>query len=167
MSMCVYNSQPHTPHHQSNHTHHNTHTQHTHTQHNTNKQHKHTQIVREYINKHSGYEINTEGDSFSIAFLDVPRAVLFCLNVQQRLLETNWPQEVLRLPTCKPVCVFVWVCVCVFCACVMGGGFVCVVCVVGSFVCMVVYVHHIIHHTTPTHTTHPHKTPLIGLRCPA
>lgn len=66
-----------------------------------------SQIVREYINKHSGYEINTEGDSFSIAFLDVPRAVLFCLDVQQRLLETNWPPEVLRLPTCKPVRWFV------------------------------------------------------------
>lgn len=59
--------------------------------------------MREYINKHSGYEINTEGDSFSIAFLDVQRAVLFCLDVQHRLLETNWPPEVLQLPTCKPV----------------------------------------------------------------
>ena len=56
--------------------------------------------MREGIAKHGGYEINTEGDAFHIAFAGVPQAVLFCMESQYRLLDTAWPREVLKLPAC-------------------------------------------------------------------
>lgn len=63
----------------------------------------HDQVMREAIAKHNGYEIITEGDSFSIAFTSVAAAVSFCLDTQYRLLETSWPKRVLRPSACKPV----------------------------------------------------------------
>ena len=57
-------------------------------------------MIREGIAKHNGYEINTEGDAFHIAFATVPQALLFTMETQYRLLDTAWPQEVLRLPAC-------------------------------------------------------------------
>lgn len=70
----------------------------------------HDTIFRECLSAYNGYEINTEGDSFHCAFADVPSAVVFCLEVQQRLLESKWPPSVLRLPACNRVrvigCVF-------------------------------------------------------------
>ena len=41
-------------------------------------------MIREGIAKHGGYEINTEGDAFHIAFTTVPQAVLFCMEAQYR-----------------------------------------------------------------------------------
>ncbi|KIY96019.1 adenylate cyclase [Monoraphidium neglectum] len=63
----------------------------------------HDSIMREGIAKHGGYEIITEGDSFTIAFTTVHAASSFCLGVQYRLLETSWPRRVLRLRSCRPV----------------------------------------------------------------
>lgn len=34
--------------------------------------------------KFDGYEINTEGDAFHIAFVDVTKAVMFCMETQYR-----------------------------------------------------------------------------------
>lgn len=59
--------------------------------------------MREGIAQNRGYEIGTEGDSFHIAFCSVPEAVCFCMEAQMRLLETNWPREVLKLGPCKTV----------------------------------------------------------------
>lgn len=59
--------------------------------------------MREGIAKHGGYEINTEGDSFQIAFTNVADAVLFCMDAQYRLLDTDWPKEVLKLAGCREV----------------------------------------------------------------
>ena len=42
------------------------------------------QVLREGIQVHNGYEINTEGDSFHIAFMDVVEAINFCMEVQYR-----------------------------------------------------------------------------------
>ncbi len=42
------------------------------------------QVMREGIRVHGGYEINTEGDSFHIAFMDVVEAINFCMEVQYR-----------------------------------------------------------------------------------
>lgn len=61
------------------------------------------QVIREGIAKHSGYEINTEGDAFHIAFASVAQAVLFSMETQYRLLDTAWPREVLKLPSCGKV----------------------------------------------------------------
>lgn len=63
----------------------------------------HDAIFRECLSEFNGYEINTEGDSFHCAFADMPSAVVFCLEVQQRLLESKWPPSVLRLPACNRV----------------------------------------------------------------
>jgi class 3 adenylate cyclase len=60
-------------------------------------------VIREGITKHSGYEINTEGDAFHIAFKTVVEAVNFCMEAQHRLLETPWTRDVLRLPPCREV----------------------------------------------------------------
>lgn len=62
-----------------------------------------SQVIREHIARHGGYEINTEGDSFHIAFSSVAQAVFFAMDTQYRLLETNWPKEVLKLPDCGVV----------------------------------------------------------------
>ena len=60
------------------------------------------QIIREGIQKNSGYEISTEGDAFAIAFLHVHTAVVFAMDTQYRLTDTMWPKEVLKLPSCGP-----------------------------------------------------------------
>ena len=60
-------------------------------------------VIREHIARHGGYEINTEGDSFHIAFSSVAQAVFFAMDTQYRLLETNWPREVLKLSDCGEV----------------------------------------------------------------
>lgn len=59
------------------------------------------QILREGIGVHGGYEINTEGDAFHIAFPRVAEAILFCLDAQYTLLDVKWPKELLRLSSCK------------------------------------------------------------------
>lgn len=41
-------------------------------------------MIREGIRVHGGYEINTEGDSFHIAFMDVVEAINFCMEIQYR-----------------------------------------------------------------------------------
>lgn len=63
----------------------------------------HDTVMREGIAKHSGYEIITEGDAFQVAFVTVHQAVLFCQETQYRLLESVWPREVLKLPSCNEV----------------------------------------------------------------
>lgn len=59
--------------------------------------------MRDLIAAHGGYEINTEGDAFHVAFKDVARAVHFCMEVQYQMMELEWPKEVLRLPECREV----------------------------------------------------------------
>lgn len=61
------------------------------------------QVIREYIQKYHGYEIFTEGDSFAVAFVNVYSAVMFAMDVQDRLTHTPWGNEVLRLPSCGTV----------------------------------------------------------------
>ncbi|EIE20201.1 hypothetical protein COCSUDRAFT_67530 [Coccomyxa subellipsoidea C-169] len=63
----------------------------------------HDTVLREAIAKHGGYEINTEGDSFHVAFKSVVEAIGFCMDAQYKLLETPWTRDVLRLPTCREV----------------------------------------------------------------
>lgn len=66
-------------------------------------QEMHDSLIRELIGRFHGYEINTEGDAFHVAFKDVQAAVLFCMEVQYQMLELEWPREVLRLGPCKEV----------------------------------------------------------------
>ena len=45
---------------------------------------EHLQVMREGIAAHGGYEINTEGDAFHIAFVTVAQAVSFAMEAQVR-----------------------------------------------------------------------------------
>lgn len=64
-----------------------------------------TQTLRESIALHNGYEVATQGDSFFVVFPRVADAVQWAMSVQWRLLQTNWPKAVYRLPACHKVCV--------------------------------------------------------------
>ena len=61
------------------------------------------QLLHEGIAKFNGYEINTEGDSFQIAFTSVAAAVQVAMETQVCLLDSDWPKDVLKLPACGQV----------------------------------------------------------------
>ncbi len=61
------------------------------------------QLLHEGIAKFNGYEINTEGDSFHIAFTSVAAAVQVAMETQVQLLDSDWPKDVLKLPACGQV----------------------------------------------------------------
>jgi len=63
----------------------------------------HDTLLRELIVRHGGYEINTEGDAFHIAFKDISAASKFCLDVQYQMMDQEWPREVLKLSCCQEV----------------------------------------------------------------
>eukprot|EP00727_Mastigamoeba_balamuthi_P005515 m51a1_g1583 putative adenylate cyclase (897) ;mRNA; f:118841-122058 len=56
----------------------------------------HDDIARTALREDGGYEVKTEGDSFMLAFRTPLSAVRWCTKVQQRLLEADWPEELLR-----------------------------------------------------------------------
>lgn len=66
-------------------------------------QEAHDALLRDLIAAYGGYEINTEGDAFHVAFKDVATAVHFCMEVQYQMMEVEWPKEVLKLPECREV----------------------------------------------------------------
>lgn len=66
-------------------------------------QEAHDNLIRDAISAHRGYEINTEGDAFHIAFTSIGAAVCFCMEVQYQMLDVEWPRQVLRLPECKEI----------------------------------------------------------------
>ena len=49
---------------------------------------KHNDIMREYLLKHSGYEVKTEGDAFMVAFADPVSAMRWCLEIQLQVRAT-------------------------------------------------------------------------------
>lgn len=61
------------------------------------------QLLRDNIEQFGGYEVQTQGDSFVIAFASVLAAVNFCTETQYDLLHLQWPNRVLQLPSCRPV----------------------------------------------------------------
>ncbi|QDZ25959.1 adenylate cyclase [Chloropicon primus] len=63
----------------------------------------HDHVMRDALDEFSGYEIETEGDSFHCAFERATQAVLFCERVQSDLLKHDWPAEVLALPGLKGI----------------------------------------------------------------
>jgi class 3 adenylate cyclase len=63
----------------------------------------HDAVIRKHLTFHAGYEINTQGDAFEIAFHSVEAAICFCLKVQQELLDIKWQREALALPTAARV----------------------------------------------------------------
>eukprot|EP00755_Sulcionema_specki_P015477 Sspe_Gene.59506::Locus_32681_Transcript_2_2_Confidence_1.000_Length_3088::g.59506::m.59506 len=61
----------------------------------------HDRVLREAIAVHNGYEVKTIGDSFMVAFDTAVDAVLFALSVQEALVQTKWPDEILDHPLCQ------------------------------------------------------------------
>ena len=54
----------------------------------------HTSILRNLMELHNGYEVKNEGDAFMVAFGDVCDAMEWCMAVQLKLLEANWPGSI-------------------------------------------------------------------------
>jgi len=61
----------------------------------------HHTIIRRIVCKHNAYEVKTNGDCFMIACQDSEVAVRVCNEIQQALLEADWPEKLLALPSCK------------------------------------------------------------------
>ncbi|PRP83198.1 hypothetical protein PROFUN_09362 [Planoprotostelium fungivorum] len=57
----------------------------------------HNRILRRNISIFGGYEVKTEGDSFMVAFSDASKAVIFCLHVQEDLVDAKWPEDIMNL----------------------------------------------------------------------
>jgi len=53
----------------------------------------HQQILRDSFAKHDGHEIDTQGDSFFVAFRRAKDAVAAAIACQRRLAEHTWPDE--------------------------------------------------------------------------
>ncbi|KXZ51311.1 hypothetical protein GPECTOR_13g798 [Gonium pectorale] len=63
----------------------------------------HHNCMRRTAVRYNGYESQTEGDSFIIAFHYADDAAHFALAVQAALLEEPWPPELLEQEKCRPV----------------------------------------------------------------
>ncbi|KAL2443683.1 Adenylate cyclase [Exophiala dermatitidis] len=59
----------------------------------------HDQMIRHLTEVNQGYEVKQNGDGFMIAFPTATAAVQFCLDVQEQLLDGNWPRAILKLPS--------------------------------------------------------------------
>ena len=63
----------------------------------------HDEILRSHIVAFDGYEVDTEGDAFRIAFPDFRSATGFCFAVQEELMWFPWPAHISRLPGAGPM----------------------------------------------------------------
>jgi class 3 adenylate cyclase/Tfp pilus assembly protein PilF len=61
----------------------------------------HNELVRGTVTEFGGQEVKTEGDSFMIVFQSAFRAVLWCLAVQERLMDLAWPEKLLSHPVAQ------------------------------------------------------------------
>lgn len=58
----------------------------------------HNDLIRSSFAPFGGYEVKTEGDAFMIAFSNTIKAVRWCVQTQEKLLQANWPQELYSHP---------------------------------------------------------------------
>ncbi|KAK9811314.1 hypothetical protein WJX72_001645 [[Myrmecia] bisecta] len=65
----------------------------------------HDNILRGLLRQYCGYEVTTEGDSFTLAFHDAVDAVCWCLHAQQGLLRARWPVKLALHPAAATVCI--------------------------------------------------------------
>ncbi|KAL4402878.1 cysteinyl-tRNA synthetase [Malassezia pachydermatis] len=63
----------------------------------------HNLLLRRQLRSIGGYEVKTEGDAFMVSFESVSAALLWCFSVQLRLLNVDWPQEILDTEQAHPV----------------------------------------------------------------
>lgn len=55
---------------------------------------RHDELLRQSWSAHGGVEVNTEGDSFFVAFRSAADAVAACVDAQSRLAAEPWPSDV-------------------------------------------------------------------------
>ncbi|KAJ2906050.1 adenylate cyclase [Zalerion maritima] len=55
----------------------------------------HNEIMRRGLRQVGGYEVKTEGDAFMVSFPTATSALLWCFEIQKKLLKADWPAEVL------------------------------------------------------------------------
>jgi serine/threonine protein kinase len=58
----------------------------------------HDAVMRTALRKHGGYEVKTEGDAFMVAFPQPSQGIRFCLEVQRKLHDHPWSEELLTTP---------------------------------------------------------------------
>lgn len=63
----------------------------------------HNTIMRRQLRIVGGYEVKTEGDAFMVSFPSPTSALLWCFNVQNQLLNEEWPSEILGTNECCEV----------------------------------------------------------------
>ena len=54
----------------------------------------HNDIMRRQLRIFGGYEVKTEGDAFMVTFPTPIGALVWCLSVQLKLLDAQWPEEI-------------------------------------------------------------------------
>ncbi|AMD22782.1 HHR013Cp [Eremothecium sinecaudum] len=57
----------------------------------------HNNIMRKKLRVFGGYEVKTEGDAFMVAFPTPISALVWCLTIQMKLLQVEWPEEIASL----------------------------------------------------------------------
>mmetsp|Transcript_24881 Transcript_24881/g.78734 ORF Transcript_24881/g.78734 Transcript_24881/m.78734 type:complete len:1756 (+) Transcript_24881:378-5645(+) len=63
----------------------------------------HHSILRHYLPTFSGFEVTTEGDSFTVVFHEPQDALAWCCQVQAALMDVEWPDELLTLGPDGPI----------------------------------------------------------------
>ena len=61
---------------------------------------QHNEIIRRTAAAHGGYEVKVIGEAFMLAFAKGSDAVEFGLAVQCKLLDAEWPEELMELDSC-------------------------------------------------------------------
>eukprot|EP01004_Peranema_trichophorum_P002809 NODE_1839_length_1786_cov_25.262177_g1559_i0.p1 GENE.NODE_1839_length_1786_cov_25.262177_g1559_i0~~NODE_1839_length_1786_cov_25.262177_g1559_i0.p1 ORF type:complete len:470 (-),score=64.07 NODE_1839_length_1786_cov_25.262177_g1559_i0:343-1752(-) len=63
--------------------------------------HLHHSLARNLLKIYKGYEVKTEGDSFFVVFQDFNNGIRWCCEFQKRLMELEWPSDVLQQTNLK------------------------------------------------------------------
>lgn len=63
----------------------------------------HNDLFRRQLRLIGGFEVKTEGDAFMVSFATATAALLWCFTCQIKLLEANWPTEILDTPACGEI----------------------------------------------------------------
>ncbi|MCO4748343.1 MAG: adenylate/guanylate cyclase domain-containing protein [Proteobacteria bacterium] len=58
----------------------------------------HDALLRDCIARNAGYEVKAEGDAFMVVFSEPRLAVAFCLEVQEELVDVDWPEAIASEP---------------------------------------------------------------------
>ncbi|KAF9920313.1 cysteinyl-tRNA synthetase [Linnemannia zychae] len=64
---------------------------------------EHFNIMRRQLRSIGGYEVKIEGEAMMASFSSVPAAALWCVKVQELLVQADWPQDILDSADCRPI----------------------------------------------------------------